>query len=255
MSSALRFVFADAKVWRYVLRVLADYLEVIGIKISPSEGVRIKAMDPSRVMLLDFSIPTSAFEEYIVEKEEVLFLNLENVSKILRRATRSDKLALSTDGVKLTIALISKSGTQRSFMLPLISSTYEEIPELSLEFKVEAKIIGPIFATAISVLEEVGDAVKFKVLHEGLAMSSSSELGEIEFLFTTTTGTLIDYQVAEEFSEFSNTYSMEYISMLSQLAKLSETVSIKLAPEVPCEISLNMTSGAQLKIYVAPRIE
>jgi proliferating cell nuclear antigen len=255
MSSTIRFVFADARIWRYVLRILADYLEVVGMKISPGEGVRIKAMDPSRVMLLDFSIPTTAFEEFVVEKDETLFLNLENVSKILRRAAKTDKFALSSDGTKLTIALISKGGTQRSFTLPLISSTYEEIPELSLEFKVTAKVIGPVFATAISVLEEVGEAIKFKALHEGLAISSSSELGETEFLFTTTSGTLIDYQIADETQEFSNTYSMEYISMLSQISKLAETISVKLVPEAPCEIALDITSGAQLKVYVAPRIE
>jgi proliferating cell nuclear antigen len=255
MSSALRFVFTDARIWRYILRVLADYLETIGIKISPSEGVRIRAMDPSRVMLLDFSIPTTAFEEYIVGKEEILFLNLESVSKILRRAMKMDKFALLSNGTKLAIALISKGGTQRSFTLPLISSTYEEIPELSLEFKVIAKVIGPIFATTISVLEEVGEAVRFRALREGLSISSPSELGEIEFLFTTTSGTLIDYQIIDDIQEFSNAYSMEYVSMLSQLSKLAETVSIKLAPEAPCEIALDMANGVQLKVYIAPRIE
>jgi proliferating cell nuclear antigen len=255
MSSQLRFTFADARIWRYVLRALAEYLEVVGMKVSPSEGVRIKAMDPSRVMLLDFHIPPSAFEEFVVEKEEILFLNLENVPKILRRASKNDKLAISSDGTRLTLTLISKGGVHRSFTFPLISASYEEIPELSLEFKVSAKIIGPILAAVLSILKDAGESTKFKALREGLSIMSSSELGEIEFLFTTTTGTLIDYQIPEDFTEFTNTYSTEYIALLSSIARLAESATIRLAPEAPCEIALDLAAGAQLKVYIAPRIE
>jgi len=254
-SSNIRFVFSDARVWRYVLRTLADYLEVVGMKLSPTQGVRIRAMDPSRVMLIDFSIPLTAFEEYVVEKEETLFLNLENVSKILRRASKSDKLAISSDGSRLSLSLISKGGTERTFILPLISSTYEEVPELSLEFKVVAKILGPALSLALSILEDVGDVAKFRVLKDGLSLMASTELGEVEFLFNTATGTLIDYQIAEDVNEFTNMYSMEYVSTLTQLSKLAETATIRLAPEIPCEIDLDLIGGASLKVFIAPRVE
>ncbi|MCI4435975.1 MAG: hypothetical protein JHC33_04090 [Ignisphaera sp.] len=255
MSSQLRFTFADARIWRYVLRTLAEYLEVVGMKVSPNEGVRIKAMDPSRVMLLDFHIPSSAFEEFVVEKEEILFLDLENVPKVLRRASKNDKLAMSSDGTRLTLTLISKGGAHRSFTFSLVSASYEEIPELSLEFKVSAKIISPILSAVLSILKDVGESTKFKALREGLSIMSSSELGEIEFLFTTTTGTLIDYQIPEDFTEFTNTYSTEYIALLSPIARIAESATIRLAPEAPCEITLDLAAGAQLRVYIAPRIE
>ncbi len=254
-TTTIRFVFGDARIWRYVLRTLADYLEVVGMKVSPNEGVRIRAMDPSRVMLVDFSIPPNAFEEYVVEKDEILFLNLEGVSKILRRASKSDKLALYSDGSRLSLSLISKGGTQRTFILPLISSSYEEIPELSLEFKVVAKILGPALSAALSILEDVGEVAKFKALKDGLTLMASTELGEVEFMFNTSTGTLIDYQIAEGVEEFANSYSMEYISTLTQLSKFAESATIKLAPEIPCEIDLDMIGGAILKVFIAPRME
>uniref|UniRef100_A0A7C5XP14 DNA polymerase sliding clamp n=1 Tax=Ignisphaera aggregans TaxID=334771 RepID=A0A7C5XP14_9CREN len=252
---SIKFIFADARIWRYVLRTLADYMETIGIRIHPSEGVRIKAMDPSHVMLIDFYIPVSAFEEYNVEKEATLLINLENTSKILRRASKSDKLMVLSDGSKLVLGFISKGGTLRSFITPLLSGSYEEVPELSLEFQVQAKILGTTLSSALSILEDVGDVLKFKVGRDGLSLIASSDLGEVEFIFSIMTGTLMDYQITESFNEFTNIYTMEYISILTPLSRLSEVATIKLGQDMPCEVELEMIAGARLKFYVAPRVE
>lgn len=252
---SIRFIFTDARVWRYVLRSLADYIETVSIKLHPSEGVRIKALDPSHVMLIDFHVPVSAFEEYLVEKETTLAINLETVSKILRRASKSDKLMISSDGSKLTLGFISKGGTVRSFTLPLLSGSYEEVPELSLEFQIQAKILGATLSSALSILEDVGDVLRFRVGKDGISLVASSDLGEVEFIFSIMTGTLIDYQISENFSEFTNSYAMNYISLLTTLAKLSEIVTVKLGQDMPCEIELEMIGGAGLKLYVAPRVE
>jgi len=251
----LKVAFLDARLWRYVLKELAEFLETVGIKFSPSEGARLKAMDPSHVMLVDFYIPPTAFEVYNVEQETTLIIPLESVAKILRRAKKNDKLMLVSDGSKLTVGLISKGGVERIFTLPLLTGSYEEIPELSLEFEVQAKILGPTLAVALSILEDVGDVLKIKALKEGISLIASSELGEVEIPFTVTTGTLTDYQPPTSADEISNSYSMEYIASLVSLSKLAETVSIKLGKDLPCEISLDLVSGTQLKVYIAPRTE
>ncbi len=252
---SIKLTFADARTWRYVLRGLADFIEVVSLKVHPEEGIRMKAMDPSHVMLVDFYIPKSAFEEFAIEKETVLFIHLENVSKILRRASRSDKLMIESDGTKLSIGLISKGGVIRTFSMPLISSTYEEVPELSLEFNTFAKTLGPAVSSALSILEDVGDVIKFKVHKEGISLTGSSELGEIEFIFNTTTGTLIDFQPPQDVEEFSNSYSSEYITFITPIAKIAETVTFRLGPELPCEIGLDLAAETKLKLYVAPRVE
>ncbi len=251
----IRFIFADARIWRYVLKTFADYIETVGIILHPSEGVRIKAMDPTHVMLIDFHVPVTAFEEYSVEREITLLINLENTSKILRRASKSDKLMISSDGSKLTLGFISKGGTLRSFTIPLLSGSYEEVPELSLEFQVQAKILGATLSSALSVLENVGEVLKIKASREGISLIAVSDLGEVEFVFSILTGTLVDYQVSEDFNEFTNMYSMNYMSLLTIMAKLSEIATIRLGQDMPCEIELEMLAGARLKLYVAPRVE
>lgn len=252
---SLRTVFVDARVWRYVLRELSQFIESIGIKFHPSEGVHLKAMDPSHVMLVDLTIPSTAFEEYHVDGETTLVIPLESVAKVLRRAGRSDKLMIASDGLKLTIGLISRGGTERTFTLPLLSGSYEEVPELSLEFEVQAKTSGIMLATSLGILEEVGDVIKMRVYREGISLVSVSELGEVEIMLTVPTGTLIDYQSPPDLEEFSTAYSMEYLSILTTISKIAEVVTIKLSRDMPCEFDLDIISGSVLKFYLAPRSE
>uniref|UniRef100_A0A7C2ZCP6 DNA polymerase sliding clamp n=1 Tax=Ignisphaera aggregans TaxID=334771 RepID=A0A7C2ZCP6_9CREN len=251
----LRAVFLDARLWRYVLKELSEFLETVALKLSPTEGLRLKAMDPSHVMLIDLTIPVTAFEEFKVDQETTLILPLESVAKVLRRAKKDNKLVIESDGTRLSLGLVSKGYVQRTFVLPLLSGSYEEIPELSIEFEVQAKILGPSLATAISVLEEVGDIMKIKASKEGLSLISTSELSEVEIPLNVMSGTLIDYQPPTSSDEIVNTYSMEYISTVGTVSKLAETATILLGRDMPCEVVLDLASGAQLKFYVAPRVE
>jgi len=251
--AVLSLYFADARLWRYVLRGLSEFLDVVGIRLHPEEGLRIKAMDPSHVILVDFSIPKTAFDSYNVKKEELITINLELAAKVLRRATRNDKLYLESDGTRLTLGLVSKGGVERYFIMPLLSQKFEEIPELSLELNSYAKIVGPVFATAISILAKAGETLRITADKESIRLASVSDLGEVEFEFSTATGTLVDYQPPDE--EIVNNYSLEYIELLGNIAKLADMVTVKLGPEMPIEIDMELSSGAQLKAYVAPRVE
>ncbi len=251
----LRTVFLDARLWRYILRELSQFVESVGIRFHPSEGARLKAMDPSHVVLVDLSIPSSAFEEYNVNEESTLIIPLEPVSKVLRRAGRGDKLMITSDGLKLTIGLVSRGNTERIFTLPLLSGSYEEIPELSLEFDVQAKTTGITLASSLSILEDVGEILKIKVYKEGISLISTSELGEAEIALTIPAGTLIDYQSLQDIEEFINAYSMEYLSILSTISRIAEIVTIKLGRDMPCEFDLDLISGSIMKLYVAPRSE
>ena len=251
----LKAVFIDARLWCYILKELAEFLESVGIKFSSNEGVRLRAMDPSHVMLVDLKIPSTAFEEYSVEQDTTLIIPLESVAKVLRRAEKTDKLMISSDGTRLTLGLISKGNVQRTFTLPLLTGSYEEIPELSLEFSVQAKALGVAVATALSILEDIGDTLKIRAFNEGISLSSSSELSEVEIPLTMASGTLLEYQPPTDGEEFYNVYSMEYVSSIASVAKLAETVTIKLGKDLPCEIGLELGSGTQLTLYVAPRSE
>lgn len=250
--SKVNIRFADARLWRYTLKAIAELAEIAGLRVDES-GIRIAAMDPSHVSLIDFRIPREAFDEYEIQEPTTLVFNLEDVSKILRRATRTDSLGIKADESKVNFILISKGGVERQFIVPQLAQEVEEVPELELQFPVGARILGASFATAISVLSEVGESLKLRAEPESFKMIGISDLGEAEIVFSTLAGTLIDYSPSSESLEAS--YTLEYFEEAAKISRLADTVAIYFGPDVPCKLEMELTSGARLIMYVAPRAE
>ena len=248
----IKLTFADARLWRYALRAISELAEIAGLKLDES-GARIAAMDPSHVALIDFRIPREAFDEYEVPEPTTIVFNLEDAAKVLRRATKTDSLGIKADESKICFALISKGGVERQFIMPQIAQEVEEVPELELEFPVTARVLGASFATAISVLGEVGESLKLRAESESFKMVGISDLGEAEIVFSTLAGTLIDYSPSSETIEA--TYTLEYFEEASKVARLADAVSVMFGPDIPCKLVMELSSGARLIMYVAPRSE
>ncbi|MEM4639685.1 MAG: DNA polymerase sliding clamp, partial [Thermofilum sp.] len=59
----VRFVFPEAREWRYIIEGLATIVDEANFLVGP-EGIRLRALDPGRVAMVDLFIPPSVFEEY-----------------------------------------------------------------------------------------------------------------------------------------------------------------------------------------------
>lgn len=249
---SIRFVFSEARLWRYLLKELSEYLDTLAIRVDPEKGVSIRAMDPSHVMLIELEAPPAAFEEFKADKSVDVILNLEQASKILRRASKSDKFLLTASETEVVLGFISKNGVERFFSLPSLSGSFEEVPELELDLKNRAKIVGSLFSNTISLLEKAGDVLSITAEENGIVISASSEMGELAFRFTTDEGTLTDYTPPEQ--PYTNHYTLEYITVAKNISKLCDIVDIGLSPEMPIELVMEF-GGARIKMYVAPRSE
>jgi len=89
----LEITFLDARVWKYVISAIAKVVSETTMKIN-EEGVRIRTMDEAKVVLVDFFIPASDFETFEVEGEVEFGLNLDDLTKVMRRAQKDDTLTI-----------------------------------------------------------------------------------------------------------------------------------------------------------------
>ena len=249
----MRITFADAKTWRYVIRSISKFIET-GVAKVTEDGFRFKALDPSKVILLDFIIPRESFEEFDLGGKESVDIpfNVEDLTKILRTASKDDKISLGIERNKLNVALITK-GVERVFTLPLLTLEMEEVPELSgLELKNKFRMLGPTYYDVINSIEDLGDMIKLKGAEDKLIIMSISDLGEAEIDLDIESGTLTEV-IVEEPGEAS--YGMEYFSNLKQVGRVAETVLIEFSTAMPCHMVFELAQGARMEVYVAPRTE
>ncbi len=112
----MKITFFDARVWRYLISAISKVIEEGVFIVVPENGFRFRAMDPSHVILLDMNFPRESFEEFDVDKEYQLGVNLEDLAKVLRRARKEDKLEIRADENTISISFIGKG--YREFTSP-----------------------------------------------------------------------------------------------------------------------------------------
>jgi len=234
------------------MRSISKFIDT-GIARVTNDGFNFKALDPSKVVLIEFVIPKESFEEFdLGDKESVdIPFSVEDLTKILRTAGKDDKIALEVRHNKLNVILITK-GVERIFTLPLLTLEVEEIPELSLELKNRFKFMGPLYYEILNSIEDLGDIIKLKAEDEKLIISSVSDLGEAEINLDLESGTLLEAEVNEA-GEVA--YGMGYLSNLKQVGRISDTVLVEFSAGMPCHLDFELAQGARMKTYVAPRAE
>jgi len=248
----VRLTFANARVWRYVMSGVGKFIET-GLLIVGDNGLTFKAMDPSRVSLVEFLIPKESFDEFEVEGEAKITVNVEDLAKILRTSERDDRITLELGESTLSLTF-ERKGIPRTFIIPLqLGSEAESIPELKLELKNVFKVMGVTLYEGITSIEDVGDVLRFETGESELHMKSVSDLGEAEVIFDLNSGTLLEAEVSEP--NISVSYGLEYFSYIKQAIKIAEAVTIMLGSEMPCQLILDLPQGAKMNYYVAPRVD
>lgn len=248
----MRLTFNNARVWRYVMGGAGKFVES-GMLIINDYGLLFKAMDPSRVALIEFQIPRESFDDFEIDGEVKIAINVEDLSKVLRSSEKDDRISLDISENSLTIVL-ERKGLQRMFTLPLqVTGEVEAIPELKLDLKNRFKVSGTALYDGLSSIEDLGDVLTLNIGEEELRLRVSSDLGEAEVVFDTGSGNLIEYEVSEPGTEVS--YGLDYFTYIKPVIRISEVIDILLSPEMPCKLSMDLPQGAKMNYYVAPRID
>lgn len=247
----MKLLFSDARVWRYVVSAIGKIIEE-GVFVVNEEGFRLRAMDPSHVVLIDFHVPNTAFDVFEVEKEEHIGVNFEDVARIMRRATKEDQLELSTEGSKFSISFIGKS--IRKFVLPQLTLGVEEIPDIEakLEFKAHVRMMSDVFNDLVKDLEPVGKDLILHAQEDKFVARTSSDIAEAEIEMSVESGSLLELNVEEESKAG---YSLDYFSDIAGASKAADTVSLYFSTDMPCKLEFELPQGARLRFYVAPRVE
>jgi proliferating cell nuclear antigen len=243
----LRVVFFDATVWRYTITGVSKIIKE-GVFKADETGLRFKAMDPSHVIMIDLFFPSESFEEYEIEEEEKLGINLEEFSKVLRRARKDDKLELKS--LKDKIEVIFRGHFNRRFIEPLLQLEYQELPEPRIEFKVDARMIADQLREAVRDIELMGDNIIFLTKDDKLLIYNESEIGKAAVELDVESGALLSI---ESDGEQKASYGLEYIESLLPAVQKAEIVKLEYSTDMPCKLTFELPQGARLVTYIAPR--
>ncbi len=252
----VKFAFPDAREWKYIVQSLAALITEANF-IADEEGLRLRALDPSRVAMVDLFMPREAFDEYVVEagegEEKVkIGVNFDELNDVLKRGKSDDRVVLTVEEGRLKVVLSGKA--ERIFSLPLIDIAGEEYPTPKVEFKVLAKMLSDTLKDAMNDAKLVSDTVRFTGEAELLRLFARSDKGEVEARFSLDAGSLLEYEVNDPPQNAS--YGVDYLlDMLKKASRVSDIVTVEFSSNKPLSLSFDITGGGVLRFFLAPRVE
>lgn len=102
----------SAETWRKCVTAIGSLVEEVPLKIT-SDGIELRAMDPSHVSMIDFKMNKEVFAEFKTDKEVIIGIDIEDMSKFINRSRSDDILVLKLDEEKNKILMVLKGTSTR----------------------------------------------------------------------------------------------------------------------------------------------
>jgi len=243
-------VFDGAKEFANLIATASNLIDEAAFKFT-EEGISMRAMDPSRVVLIDLNLPESIFSKYEVEEEETIGVNMDQFKKVLKRGKAKDTLILRK-GEDNFLEVTFEGTARRTFRLPLIDVEELELELPELPFTAKVVVLGEVLKEAVKDASLVSDAIKFIATENEFVMKAEGETNEVEIRLTLEDEGLLDLEVKEE---TKSAYGISYLSdMIKGIGKADEVI-LNFGNEMPLQMEYPIRDEGRLVFLLAPRVE
>ncbi len=216
------------------------------------DGVKLIAADPAMVALVDFKIEKDVFENYELDEENKVGLNLENFYSILRRANSDDTITFQVKEDESKFYITMENSSTRNFSLPILNLSEDDIPSTDqLDFSVTAELETSVLENAIKDAMVVGDSVTISADDSQIKIASEGDQSNVDFTISGDSPGVMELEGEEAKSMFS----LDYLNSMTGAKKLSSNVELKLGEDFPMRLNFTVPDQARLSFVLAPRIE
>lgn len=235
---------SDTKAWKSSIDAIAALIDEGTLQIGKN-GLKLRAMDPSQIALVDFELPASSFEKYEVEKEIDIGVDFSELSKITKRARAEDKIELSLDN-RLNMNFIGE--TKRRFNIGIIESTSQPPKEPSIEFTAEIKVGANVMKEAIKDAELVSNHIAISA-NDGFVIKAEGDTGSVDIDIPKES--IMSLEVKEKARAV---FSLDQLDNLLKASDQASIIIMKLKSDSPLKLEYAIGEGRVI-YYLAPRIE
>jgi proliferating cell nuclear antigen len=237
--------------------LIKDSISTIGelidegiFKVSKN-GLNLIAADRAMVAVVDFKLPATIFEEFNVEGEKNIPINITNLVSVLKRTSSNDKVILDLKDNKLEITM--KGDSIRKFTVPLLDIAPEEIPSIDqLDFKSKVKIKGDVLKSGIEDAEVVADSVVFESGKDMFSMRASGDISSAELVLKKDDKSLLEIKATDSTRA---RYPLDYLKKMIKATKLADDVVLMWSKDYPMKLSFKDVDKVELNFILAPRVQ
>jgi proliferating cell nuclear antigen len=234
---------AKAGLLKETIGLCSSLVDDVKLKIK-SNGIKIAAVDPAHICLVELTLSGEACDEYDATNFE-LGITLEKLSGILKLA--KDAVTIDYDPKEKRLVFKMDTLTRRMGTIDPEGMADPTIPKMVTPSKFA--IPAQHFTVTLEACEQISDHMRISVDKAGIKIFTESdadtvmdEIPKDRLIELNTTGT------------FSSDYSLEYLKNATKGAK--ESIKFGMSNDNPLQMEYTFAEGKGTVQYVlAPRIE
>ena len=242
-------VVEDAKFFKSCIDAVVNLIDEGIFRISPA-GMHLRAMDPSQIAMVDFTLPKEAFSKLEVDGESTIGVSLVDLSKILSRTRAGEKLAISVDEKTSRLLLEFTGESKRNFKLPLLDLSTGLPKEPKIQFDSNAVLFGGAFKEMLKDAGLLSSHVVLEAKDSEFIVEAHGDSGDLK----------IESKKGGALKEVKSTnaskamFPFEYLDDMTRACPDDAEMQVSLKNDAPVKISYQI-GKAGLSYYLAPRVE
>jgi len=245
----MKLVVQDAPALKSIIDAIVSLVEEGQFEVK-NDGLHLKAMDPSQISMVSFTMPKTAFLEYSIDEEARLGIDIGQLSNILGRGKKGEKAELSVEEGRLVVKFLGEKH-KRVFKVPLIETGDKVQREPKIEFKNSAKLKVDAFKETLKDAKLISSHVRLQLTPDTFIVDVKGENGEVKAEFEKGSPDLVELNTH---SEVRTTFPLQYLEDMVKATSANSVVTMNLETDRPLRLEYEI-EGAKIVYYLAPRIE
>ncbi|GAQ81263.1 DNA polymerase delta processivity factor [Klebsormidium nitens] len=217
-------------------------------------------MDGSHVALISMELKCDGFDHFRCDRNLVLGININNMSKMLKCAGNDDIITLKAEDEADIITFMFESPDQEKvadFEMKLMDIDAEELGIPETEYEAMVTMPSSEFQRICRDLASIGDTVVIGVTKEGISFSTGGDIGKANVVCRQSSS--VEKEEDQVLVNLNNpvslTFALRYLNNFTKATSLSPTVRLSLSKDLPITVEYEIEKLGHLRFYLAPKIE
>jgi proliferating cell nuclear antigen len=232
-------VLKNIHLFKKSLEAISSMIQETNVRFK-SDGIYIKAVDKTQIILLDFFFPKSSFDNYVVDPN-LIGLNIQEVYSIVSRAFDSDKLKIDLKENSLEVNLLGQM--DRKFNISYLDLSENDINIPEIKYDSEITISAYLLKELLKDVNLIGSTVIFKIKDGKFMIESKGDKGNIE--------TVLSKVKVKSKKNVTVKFSLFYLKNITKTIDNDTDVLLKINDEAPLYLEYMIEKEVKIKFYLS----
>jgi len=229
----------NTNIFKKSLEAISGNIQEANIRFK-DDGIYIKAIDKTQILLVDFSMPKSCFKSYVVDPS-LVGINLTEFNNMVSRSFEKDKIKLEIKENFLDIYLLGS--IQRRFNLQFIDLADEEIKIPEIKFDAQVKMNAYLFKEILKDASIVSSTIIFKVVDGNFFVESEGDKGKIQ--------TEVCKAQMKSKKQITVKFSLSFLKNITKTIDNDVELLLKFSEDAPLYLEYNLDKDIKLNYYLS----